>query len=127
MNRFGRVIFQLRIKRRILQKVIAGRCGIDASYLASIERGRRRPPPDPLVERLLQALEADEREKYKAREAAALDRLIPLIESAALDIRGAGVFSRVLQTLPYLNDRQLDAIDALIQSMSPLEKEEHMP
>ena len=127
MNRFGRVIFQLRIKRRVLQKVIAGRCGIDASYLASIERGRRRPPPDPLVDKLLQALGADEREKNWAREAAALDRLIPLIEAAERDIRGAGVFSRVLQSLPYLNDRQLDALDALIQSMSPLETEENMP
>lgn len=127
LNRLGQELVLLRFKRKLLQKQVAFTSGIDASYLAAIEHGRRRPPPDQVIERLLKAMNATERERKKVRQAAVLDRLLPIIEAAEGDIRGASITGRFLQSLPNLTDQQLDAIDSVIRAMLPTNEENAMP
>jgi len=40
------------------QKTVAARCGLDPSYLASLENGRRNPPGPALLSKILDALDA---------------------------------------------------------------------
>lgn len=58
-NTFGQFIAIEREKSQLTQKELAAKVGISAQYLNDIERGRRGPPPDYLIEVFINALKAD--------------------------------------------------------------------
>lgn len=123
--RFGTVVFHSRVRKHLPQKTIAGRAGIDSSYLASIERGRRPPPRRQIVDRIVAALEMSDAEKSKAIAAAALDRLEPAILEAEEDIPGAAVLARLCSVLPYLSQSKLAVLTDVINVLAeqPLREE----
>jgi transcriptional regulator with XRE-family HTH domain len=117
-SRFGSLIAQARLRKRIPQKLVALAAGIDPSYLAAVERGRRPPPKSELVNKVLAALQLSAADRVTFIEAAALDRLMPAIQALEQDVRGAGTLERLCSALPYLTEAQLEALGALIDAIS---------
>lgn len=116
--RFGTVVFHCRVRKHLPQKTIAGRAGIDSSYLASIERGRRPPPRREIVDRILTALGMSDAEKAAAIAAAALDRLEPAIRDAEGDLPGAAVLARLCSALPHLSQSKLEVLADVISVLA---------
>ncbi len=112
--RFGPLVFDSRVRKHLPQKTIAGRVGIDSSYLASIERGRRPPPRREIVDRIISALGMSDAEKSAAIAAAALDRLEPAIRYAEGDLPGAAVLARLCSALPHLSQSKLAVLADVI-------------
>lgn len=44
-SNFGALITEIRNEHRLKQKQVAFEAGIDCSYVAALEKGRRSPPP----------------------------------------------------------------------------------
>jgi transcriptional regulator with XRE-family HTH domain len=53
---FGRRLRELRLERRLNQKELAGRVGIDFTYLSKLENDRMEPPAEETIRRLAAAL-----------------------------------------------------------------------
>ncbi len=64
----------LRRSRRLRQNEVAASAGLDPSYVASLEAGRRKPPREDIMERLLCALQATPDERDEMKRLAALDQ-----------------------------------------------------
>jgi transcriptional regulator with XRE-family HTH domain len=56
---FGERLRQLRRARRLNQRTLAARVGIDFTYLSKIENGRMLPPSAETIVKLAQALQAN--------------------------------------------------------------------
>lgn len=61
MNSFGSRVKELREKRHLLQKHIAGKLDIDTPMLSKIERGERRPKREQVL-RFAEVLHVDQNE-----------------------------------------------------------------
>ncbi len=42
-RKFGKLVWQLRLKQGLTQQQLADACGLDISYVGGIERGQRNP------------------------------------------------------------------------------------
>jgi transcriptional regulator with XRE-family HTH domain len=56
---FGERLRQIRLERRLNQRELAGRAGIDFTYLSKVENGRMEPPAEETICRLAAALEVE--------------------------------------------------------------------
>lgn len=56
---FGEKIRELRKARGMSQRDLAGRSGIDFTYLSKIENGRMEPPSEDVIRRIARELGAD--------------------------------------------------------------------
>lgn len=108
---FGDCLTQARRRRRLLQKTLALTAGLDPSYVAGLERGRRRPPKPALIDRLVMALRADPVERERLLAAAAADRLAHAIARHESEIQGAGVLARIAGCLPQLAPEDLITLE----------------
>lgn len=77
---FGICLFELRRRRNLSQKSMAILAGMDQSYLAGLEVGRRPPPKEKQLLRLIQALQATSIEEQELRVAHAISKLVDVID-----------------------------------------------
>lgn len=77
---FGACLQKLRDRHNLPQKVLAIEAGMDQSYVAGLEAGRRSPPREKQLMRLVHALKATPEEQQELREAHALSRLVDAVE-----------------------------------------------
>ena len=113
-NVFGETLFQLRRSRKLLQKVVASNAGLDQSYFASLEKGRRDAPRLAVIERILDGVSATEAERSELKRAAALSRLIGILEASAGEIAGAEALISFAVAIPAMDATELDAIETII-------------
>lgn len=66
---FPEILVTLRKARGLSQKALAISAGMDQSYVAGLENGRRPPPRDRQIARLAQALQASPKEHARLLEA----------------------------------------------------------
>lgn len=59
-KKFGEIIRELRNEKRMIQKEVAERVGIDVTYLSKIENRKLPPPSQEKIKRLAEVLDADE-------------------------------------------------------------------
>lgn len=74
-NTFGSCLARVRIRHGLSQKALAISAGMDISYLAGIESGRRPLPKDRQLDRLVRALNANNEEMTTLQLALALSRV----------------------------------------------------
>ena len=105
---FAQCLVRLRDQRKIPQKSLALTADMDQSYLAGLESGRRSPPRERQVLRLLTALNATEDEASQLFSARAITKLNMLINKAGpketvplarLLVTAAGMCMRDVNTL----------------------------
>lgn len=58
-------LYACRMSQRLPRKTVAARAGIDASYLAALERGSRSPPSHERLEKIFDALGVNQQEKER--------------------------------------------------------------
>lgn len=63
MTPFALFLQKIRRSRQLQQKRLAAELGIQASYISSLEKGRKRPPSPKILERLIVILDLDEDEQ----------------------------------------------------------------
>jgi HTH-type transcriptional regulator, competence development regulator len=91
---FGERIRQLRKERKMSQRGLADRVGIDFTYLSKIENNRADPPSDEVIRKMARELEVEEEELLAMAIKVSADELR---KSAALDPE-IGVLFRKLQS-----------------------------
>lgn len=80
---FPQCLVRLRELRGKTQKILAIDAGMDQSYLAGLESGRRPPPRDRQIQRLLVALAATEEDAIQLFTAKAVTKLNSLLSKSA--------------------------------------------
>jgi transcriptional regulator with XRE-family HTH domain len=118
METFGELLASARRKRRLLQKQVADRAGLDPSYLGALERGRREAPSSKIFQQLLRVLEPSQFERQQLIHALALLRLQRVIEDEAAPLLGGGALLRIARRLPYLAEPDLDLLETLVQRLA---------
>lgn len=108
-NSFGSCLHEIRRRRRLSQKEVAIEAGMDQSYLAGMEAGRRPPPRERQLVRLINALEATPGEEKELRDAHALSRLVGVVEE--VDPRRCGAFANVAFQLLKLPIEELQKVE----------------
>lgn len=117
-NLFGEQLFHLRRRKRMLQKQIALGAGVDPSYLAALENGRRDPPRASVIEKILDALAATPGEGESLRRVATLTHLMRQMASHDGVVPGLETALRMLELAPRLSANELAALDTLVDSLS---------
>lgn len=94
---FGHCLFDIRQAHGLSQKAVALDTGMDQSYLAGLETGRRPPPRDKQLHRLFAAIQMTDMEKCILQKARALYKLFQAIDELShINPRGAGVHNSLL-------------------------------
>ncbi len=115
---FGKALLVARMKRNLRQVDIARRVGMDQSYLAAIENGRRKTPAYPLIQELMAAIETSAAEQRRLAHLATVDGLI---ESLADDLppeHPAASFKAILSQMANLGDVEMRCIATLVESLA---------
>ncbi|MBK6744931.1 MAG: helix-turn-helix domain-containing protein [Hydrogenophilales bacterium] len=100
-----------------MQKQVAYSAGVDPSYLAGVESGRRDPPQHKVLEKLLNALDASERERRSLRAYLSVARIQRAIRNERDMIQGVEFIELMLAALPHLTAEELDACIALAKGI----------
>jgi len=94
---FGNAFNVVRIRKQKRQGEMARLAGIDASYLASIECGRRKAPSRDVIDKLLPALCLEEPQQERLRALAVIDRMLDVIEGQRADDALIGRIDKLLR------------------------------
>ncbi len=100
---FGKRLRQLRIERKINQRVLATRVGIDFTYLSKIENERMPAPSEDVIVKLAVVLETDS------------DELLRLAQKVPQDIQSAinrsPSMPSLLRAVSNLSDREIKQLE----------------
>ncbi len=113
---FGENLFQLRRKRKKLQKAVAYVAGLDPSYVASLENGRRDPPRREILDKLCDALTATPSEREQLHRAALAAKLKKVWAEASEAPELADLFAMLAMALPTLTTAERAAIETLVSA-----------
>lgn len=107
MNDFGTKLKQLRKERRITQRDLADRTGIDFTYISKMENGKlENPPSEKTITNIAESLEAN------AEELLLLAQKVPFgIKNTIINDKLATAF---LRKIPTMTDEQRDLIEKII-------------
>jgi len=103
-NRLGELLAQLRRKKRLRQKQVAGDAGVDKSYLAELESGRKAAPSAPVLGRLMKALGATEADRARINRAVRLLAIERAATAGSDPLPDAMLLVRLGERLPYLTE-----------------------
>jgi transcriptional regulator with XRE-family HTH domain len=112
---FGSAFVLLRIQQKMKQGAVAKIAGVDPSYLAAIEKGRRRPPARETLEHLLLAVNAKEEDRRRLRSLAAMDRLVEAADSVDLNDEPVVRLTRLLPLMASFSDDEWLAVEWMMR------------
>ncbi|MDT6997666.1 helix-turn-helix transcriptional regulator [Burkholderia cenocepacia] len=99
------------------QKTVAHRSGMDPSYLASLETGRRNPPSSEVMNRLLDAIGASAEERRQLHRLAFAHGLQSYVHHRAPpDWPEEG--SEILAAVPMLSATQLRCLSSILKAVA---------
>lgn len=113
-NIFGYQLSQLRKKHGRSQKFVAIEAKLDASYLAAVEHGRRPPPKQPVIDRLLSVLSATTEERLKISSSVGMDKLAR-IATTELEPEYGYRLIRIAAAMQSCSREELIAIEVILQ------------
>lgn len=112
---FGKTLAGLRKRRGRSQKYLALTAGLDPSQLAAIERGRRPPPQESLLRRLMDALKASDEEQKELRRARVLTWMAGIM--GAMDPAYGGALVRIGVGMLGCSRDELRALETLVAGL----------
>jgi len=111
---FGECLVRLRKARGLSQKFIAIKTGLDPSYLAGIELGKRPPPQQRVLDRILRALDASPSEINKIRGSIGITRLARIAERTFEPSYGQSLI-RIAVGMQSCSQEELKALEVIVQ------------
>lgn len=117
-NYFGMVLANLRRSRNLRQWQLAGMTSLDASYLAALEGGRRKPPRETVLARLLEALRATDQEAHELRRSATLSTIARSIRPHAGEFAAVDVALKLLEYSHLLATAEIQSLEVLVDSFA---------
>jgi transcriptional regulator with XRE-family HTH domain len=114
----GTALLLERTRRRLAQAEVARRAGLDPSYLAAVERGRRRVPQPATIGRISAALGLNSAEKARISYLAAIQRMIESGNKASEPCRRAELAREVVAELATRDEWELRQLRALCREMN---------
>lgn len=115
---FGSAFNVTRIRMQKRQGEIARLAGIDASYLASIECGRRKAHNRDVVDKLLPTLNVDEPLRKKLRSLAVIDRMLDVVEGQAADDLTITRLNKLLRQVADFNEGEWDSLECALAALT---------
>lgn len=115
---FGSAFNVTRIRMQKRQGEIARLAGIDASYLASIECGRRKAPNRDVLDKLLPTLNMDEPLRKKLRSLAIIDRMLDVVEGQAADDLTITRLNKLLRQVADFNEGEWDSLECALAALT---------
>lgn len=113
-NYFGLYLAKIRRKNRLKQKEVAFDAGMDPSYIAALENGRRLPPKQSLMVALTKAVQANEVEQRELSRAANLSEMAKGMEAHREEFLGVPVAMAILELSAVMTQAEIDAIATLV-------------
>ncbi|MEC5387306.1 helix-turn-helix transcriptional regulator [Uliginosibacterium sp. H3] len=114
-NFFGRSFGDLRRKYGLRQKQVAYNGGVSPSYVASLEGGRRPPPGDDGLQKIIAALGATEDEKAHLVRASCLTQIARVIHGHSEMFPAASAAISLLEISPQMSPAEVSAIQSLVE------------
>lgn len=97
---------------------LAGMTSLDASYLAALEGGRRKPPREAVLAKLLEALRAAEEEARELRRAATLSTIVRSMGPYAHEFATVDVALKLLEYSHLLAAAEIQSLDVFVESFA---------
>ncbi|SEN10964.1 Helix-turn-helix domain-containing protein [Duganella sp. CF402] len=115
---FGNAFNVTRVRMQKRQGEVARLAGIDASYLASIECGRRKAPNREVVDKLLPTLNVDEPLRQKLRSLAVIDRMLDVVEGQAADELTMARLNKLLRQVADFNEGEWNSLECALAALT---------
>ena len=115
---FGKALCAARMRQDLRQAEVARRVGMDQSYLAAIEKGRRKTPAYPLVKGLLAAIGPTAAEQRRLAHLAIVDSLIESLNDEVPPGHPANAFRAILSQMACLGDIEMRCVATLVDSLA---------
>lgn len=114
---FGSAFNVFRIRARKRQGEVARLAGIDASYLAGIECGRRKAPNLGAVNKLLLTLNATESQRRKLRALALIDRMLDVAEGQSADDVPVARVEKLLRQVASFGETEWNSLEWVVSAL----------
>lgn len=101
LNAVGKALLLARNRRGLSQREVARRAGVNNSYLAAIEHGRRPVPLPETITRMVNALELGNAERSHVEYLAAVQRMY---EANPIEVNGSRAIALALELVAQLVD-----------------------
>ena len=86
MTPFGNVLSQLRRSRKLQQRELAERIGVQPCYISAMEGGKKGPPSNAVIHKLIDALELSPEEAHSLKSSIGpSERVFRVPESVSLE------------------------------------------
>lgn len=108
---FGTAFNVARIRQKKRQGEMARLAGIDASYLASVECGRRKAPGLDIIDKLLPALGLEDAQQKNLRALAVIDRMLDVIEGRHADDVLIGRIEKLLRQVADFDEMEWNSLE----------------
>lgn len=115
---FGGCLLSLRRSRNLSQKALSLMAQMDQSYLAGLEAGRRAPPKEKQICRLIMALDTTANEEQELRAAHAIAKMLD-----ATDGLHSGKGKALASLTEHLQNLTLDQIGMIESLASELQRQ----
>jgi len=115
---FGKAFCIARVQRNLLQVEAARRVGMDQSYLAAIEKGRRKTPSYPLFQGLMVAIQPTAAEERRLAHFAAVDGLIESLDEDVPAEHPSNALRGILNQMANLGDVEMRCVATLVDSLA---------
>ena len=115
---FGSAFTLARTRERKRQGELARAVGMDASYLAGIEGGRRKAPNAETTRKLLSALNAPANHTNRLVTFALTDRLLDVIEEYGEEDEVAARVGKLLRQVADFGDREWNSLDWAVSALT---------
>lgn len=115
---FGSAFTVARAQRRKRQGEIARAVGMDASYLAGIEGGRRKAPNAETTKKLLAVLDAPESHANRLHMFALTDRLMDVIDEYGEEDEIAARIGKLLLQVADFGYREWNSLDWAVSALA---------
>lgn len=114
-NYFGLCLAQLRRKKKLRQKQVANEAGVDSSYWAAVENGRRLPPRPRVMTKLVKAVKANDLEERELNRAAMLSQLAIELKERIDFFASAPLALTILELSAALSEGEIEALSTLVE------------
>jgi transcriptional regulator with XRE-family HTH domain len=118
---FGDCLLGLRRSRNLSQKALSIMAGMDQSYVAGLETGRRSPPKEKQICRLIQALETTPVEEQELRAAHAISKMIDATDGLTTEQgKTLSALTQHLQCLSLDDIKTIENLASVLHRKAPL-------